>query len=196
VLVKNPLGCSYDERIDSATCQSQNLSLANCYFACHSTCHTGYRGLSRWSLILKELTLDSILKTDRRQERGAKLPRGGFLAPGAGRLEKYSSDTLNPPGRQSRGHPPEREVSHISVDRPEVGAIEKIHKVEAQLEITPFAELGDVRVLGHFVRFTDGDLANPGAFHWTKPLSLSPERPQYAGKIVILVDESSMSQAE
>jgi hypothetical protein len=37
VLVKNPLGCSYDEHIDSATCQSQNLSLANCYFACHST---------------------------------------------------------------------------------------------------------------------------------------------------------------
>ena len=25
VLVKNPLGCSYDERTDSATCQSQNL---------------------------------------------------------------------------------------------------------------------------------------------------------------------------
>jgi C-terminal processing protease CtpA/Prc len=47
-----------------------------------------------------------------------------------------------------------------------------------------------------FVRFTDGDLANPGAFHWTKPLSLSPEKPHYAGKIVILVDESSMSQAE
>jgi C-terminal processing protease CtpA/Prc len=47
-----------------------------------------------------------------------------------------------------------------------------------------------------FVRFTEGDLANPGAFHWTKPLSLSPEKPQYAGKIVILVDESSMSQAE
>ena len=47
-----------------------------------------------------------------------------------------------------------------------------------------------------FVRFTEGDLVNPGAFHWTKPLSLSPERPQYAEKIVILVDESSMSQAE
>jgi len=47
-----------------------------------------------------------------------------------------------------------------------------------------------------FVRFTEGDLANPGAFHWTKPLSLSPDRPPYAGKIVILVDESSMSQAE
>jgi hypothetical protein len=39
VLVKSPLGCSYDERIDSATCQSQNLSLANCYFASHSTCN-------------------------------------------------------------------------------------------------------------------------------------------------------------
>jgi C-terminal processing protease CtpA/Prc len=47
-----------------------------------------------------------------------------------------------------------------------------------------------------FVRFTEGDLANPGAFHGTKPLSLSPEKPLYPGKIVILVDECSMSQAE
>jgi C-terminal processing protease CtpA/Prc len=47
-----------------------------------------------------------------------------------------------------------------------------------------------------FVRFTQGDLSNPGAFHWTKPLSLSPEKPHYSGKIVILVDESSMSQSE
>ena len=47
-----------------------------------------------------------------------------------------------------------------------------------------------------FVRFTEGDLANPGAFHWTKPLSLSPEKPLYPEKIVILVDECSMSQAE
>jgi hypothetical protein len=103
--------------------------------------------LSRWSLILKELTPDSILNTDRRQERGTELPAVVSCRREAGRLERYSSDKLNLPGTQSRGHPPEREVSHISVDRPEVGAIEKIHKVEAQLEITPFAELRDVRVL-------------------------------------------------
>jgi C-terminal processing protease CtpA/Prc len=47
-----------------------------------------------------------------------------------------------------------------------------------------------------FVRFTNGDLSNPGAFYWTPPLGLTPERPRYAGKIVVLVDESSMSQAE
>lgn len=47
-----------------------------------------------------------------------------------------------------------------------------------------------------FVRFTEGDLSNPGAFHWLKPISLSPEKPYYSGKVVILVDETSMSQAE
>jgi hypothetical protein len=47
-----------------------------------------------------------------------------------------------------------------------------------------------------FVRFTRGDLANPGAFHWGSPLSLTPQKPHYAGKIVILIDEVSQSQAE
>jgi len=47
-----------------------------------------------------------------------------------------------------------------------------------------------------FVRFTQGDLSNPGAFHWGPLMSLSPQQPHYSGKIVILVDETSMSQAE
>jgi len=48
-----------------------------------------------------------------------------------------------------------------------------------------------------FVRFTLGDLSNPGAFHWGgAPLSLSPQQPHYPGKVVILVDEVSQSQAE
>lgn len=47
-----------------------------------------------------------------------------------------------------------------------------------------------------FTRFTNCDPANPGAFIWTEPLELSPEVPQYQGKVVILVNESSMSQAE
>ena len=48
-----------------------------------------------------------------------------------------------------------------------------------------------------FARFTLGDMANPGAFHWSVgPLSLAPAAPHYAGKIAILVDESSLSQAE
>src|SRR6202034_3407068 len=47
-----------------------------------------------------------------------------------------------------------------------------------------------------FVRFTTGDLSNPGAFHWTEPMSLTPQRPHYPGKVVILVDEVSQSQAE
>lgn len=47
-----------------------------------------------------------------------------------------------------------------------------------------------------FVRFTEADLANPGAFHWAKSLSVSPAKQHYAGRIVILVDECSISQAE
>ncbi len=47
-----------------------------------------------------------------------------------------------------------------------------------------------------FVRFTIGDLANPGAFHWGTVLSLSPREPHYTGKLVILVDEVTLSSAE
>jgi C-terminal processing protease CtpA/Prc len=47
-----------------------------------------------------------------------------------------------------------------------------------------------------FARFTQGDLANPGAFHWGHSVSLEPKSPHYAGKVVILVDEVSQSQAE
>ena len=48
-----------------------------------------------------------------------------------------------------------------------------------------------------FARFTAGDPANPGASYWRgKPLLLIPAAPRYTGKVVILVDESSVSQAE
>ena len=47
-----------------------------------------------------------------------------------------------------------------------------------------------------FVRFTVADLQNPGAFHWGQPLMLTPAQPHYQGKVVILVDEVSQSQAE
>jgi C-terminal processing protease CtpA/Prc len=48
-----------------------------------------------------------------------------------------------------------------------------------------------------FVRFTIGDLDNPGAFRWRgEPLILSPQQPHYSGKVVILVDENSQSNAE
>ena len=47
-----------------------------------------------------------------------------------------------------------------------------------------------------FARFTIGDLSTPGAFHWSEAVSLKPAEPHYAGKIVILVDEVSLSQAE
>lgn len=47
-----------------------------------------------------------------------------------------------------------------------------------------------------FVKFTSGDLSNPGAFHWTPPAQLQPAPPHYPGKIVILVDETTQSSAE
>lgn len=47
-----------------------------------------------------------------------------------------------------------------------------------------------------FARFTRGDGANPGAFEWTRPISLQPAAPHFDGSIVILVDEVSLSQAE
>lgn len=47
-----------------------------------------------------------------------------------------------------------------------------------------------------FATFTKGDPANPGAFVWTDPVVLEPEAPTYSGRIAILVDETSQSQAE
>lgn len=47
-----------------------------------------------------------------------------------------------------------------------------------------------------FVRSTHADLANPGAFHWSPSETLTPQKPHYAGKVVILVDEVSESQPE
>lgn len=47
-----------------------------------------------------------------------------------------------------------------------------------------------------FARFTNADGKNPGGFLWTAPLSLTPNRPFYGGKVVVLVDEASVSQSE
>lgn len=47
-----------------------------------------------------------------------------------------------------------------------------------------------------FVRFTQADFSNPGAFHWGAPFFLEPRQPHYPGKVVIIVDEVSQSQAE
>jgi hypothetical protein len=47
-----------------------------------------------------------------------------------------------------------------------------------------------------FARFTRGDLTTPGAFHWGPSVTLTPTAPRYTGKVVILVDEISQSQAE
>lgn len=53
-----------------------------------------------------------------------------------------------------------------------------------------------VRSPTSFVQFTQVDLANPGAFYWRQGPLIEPREPHYEGKVVILVDESSQSQAE
>jgi C-terminal processing protease CtpA/Prc len=47
-----------------------------------------------------------------------------------------------------------------------------------------------------FARFTNGDITNPGAFTWTEPVAVEPDSSLYGGRVVILVDEVSQSQAE
>lgn len=47
-----------------------------------------------------------------------------------------------------------------------------------------------------FARFTQADLSNPGAFGWGAVAKLEPQEPRFGGRVVILVDELSMSQAE
>lgn len=46
------------------------------------------------------------------------------------------------------------------------------------------------------VRFTQGNLSNPGAFYWTPAFPLTPHTPHYAGKIVILVNAHTQSASE
>jgi C-terminal processing protease CtpA/Prc len=48
-----------------------------------------------------------------------------------------------------------------------------------------------------FVTFTFPDVVNPGATNWkAQPLAITPKAPRYRGKVVILIDERSQSQAE
>lgn len=53
-----------------------------------------------------------------------------------------------------------------------------------------------VREPTEFVRFTRADLRNPGAFLWAQPLTLQPAAPAYDGKVVVLVNENTLSSAE
>ena len=47
-----------------------------------------------------------------------------------------------------------------------------------------------------FAAFTAPDAANPGVFHWGYVPMHEPAPPHYDGKVVILVDEATISQAE
>lgn len=47
-----------------------------------------------------------------------------------------------------------------------------------------------------FASFTEPDLDNPGAFNWLYRPSLEPAAPRYAGKVAVIVNELTQSQAE
>jgi C-terminal processing protease CtpA/Prc len=47
-----------------------------------------------------------------------------------------------------------------------------------------------------FATFTMADFANPGTFVWRPGVPLEPKEPHFGGKVVVLVDEVSQSQAE
>jgi C-terminal processing protease CtpA/Prc len=47
-----------------------------------------------------------------------------------------------------------------------------------------------------FVKLSGADLSNPGAFQMGNALNLAPAEPHYDGKVVVLVDETSLSRAE
>jgi C-terminal processing protease CtpA/Prc len=47
-----------------------------------------------------------------------------------------------------------------------------------------------------FARFTIPDLGNPGQFSWGVTVKLEPAQPHFGGRVAILVDELSQSQAE
>jgi C-terminal processing protease CtpA/Prc len=47
-----------------------------------------------------------------------------------------------------------------------------------------------------FAMFTQADMSNPGAYAWGATVALSPAAPHFGGTVAILVDESSISNAE
>ena len=47
-----------------------------------------------------------------------------------------------------------------------------------------------------FVKFTNGNVDNPGEFTFTPPISIPKDKETYQGKLVVIVNELSQSQAE
>jgi hypothetical protein len=66
-------------------------------------------------------------------------------------------------------------------------------------EFVPYAlgsHLVNEKAPTSFATFTLPDLANPGAFHFANTATIDSATTHYNGKVVILVDETSLSQAE
>jgi hypothetical protein len=76
------------------------------------------------------------------------------------------------------------------------GLIIDIRNYPSQFIVYDLGALLASRIV-NFAQFTYGDLATPGAFHWlSPPAELVPTQPQYAGKVAVLVNEITWSQAE
>lgn len=85
--------------------------------------------------------------------------------------------------------------SYLASARTTRGIIIDIRNYPGQF--VPFA-LGQhfVREPSTFAQFTVGDISNPGTFRWGPSATIQPKAPYYPGKVIILVDEMSQSQAE
>ncbi len=86
-------------------------------------------------------------------------------------------------------------ASYINRAKDTKGLIIDIRNYPSEFVVFPLGSL----LVGQrtpFARFTAGDLDNPGAFLWSGSAQLTPQNPHYSGKVVILVDEASISQSE
>ena len=85
--------------------------------------------------------------------------------------------------------------SYIEAARQTDGLIIDIRNYPSEFVVFALGSLL-VKSVTPFARFIKGDLNNPGAFYWQPPQILYPTQTPYSGKVIVLVDETSISQAE
>jgi C-terminal processing protease CtpA/Prc len=86
-------------------------------------------------------------------------------------------------------------AQYIDLAKGSKGLIIDIRNYPAEFIVFALGQLL-VQTPTEFARFTKSDISNPRAFHWTSTTSLIPQQPYYSGKVFVLVDEVSLSQAE
>ena len=86
-------------------------------------------------------------------------------------------------------------ASYVTTARGTKGLVIDIRNYPSEFVVFALGELLVSRPTP-FAWFTAPDIDNPGAMRWNAIQSLMPKQPHYSGKVVILVDENSQSQAE